>query len=452
MKVKSLIFWLAKRRCGVFGDTTVLGKPLFVDSLTLNHSQVGAGSANLYRLVVLRGLAIVLQLVTLAVAVLYLQLALPLFAITVVIAIYIVLTIYTWLHSRRVENVDSNEFFLHLLADITILTALLYFSGGAANPFIVLYLLPITVAIVLLPARHIWLLAATTAICYTFLLWQYVPVAHSHGGHNEFNVHIIGMWFSFVITAILISYFVVAMRSAMQQQQAALNEAREGAMRDEQLVTLGTLAASTAHELGTPLGTMALLLDELADKTVSTQEKSKTIDIMRGQVRRCRDALTTLSASAGGVRLAGGTIVRLDQYIEALCGECDANRPRKPVALTIKGSAEAPRMVIDRSLSQAIMNIIDNAQKVSERDVKVVAAWNAQTLDLSIQDDGPGVPETLQDSIGKAPITMASDGLGLGLFLAHSVIRRFGGKVSLQNRQVGGTLTLISLPLPSLRA
>jgi len=173
---------------------------------------------------------------------------------------------------------------------------------------------------------------------------------------------------------------------------------------------------------------------------------------MRGQVRRCRDALTTLSASAGSVRLAGGAVVALDQYVKELCQECEANRPGKPVSLTRQGTSPIPEIIIDRSLSQALMNIIDNAQKASTEQVAVIASWDTETLDISVADNGPGVPEAIQLSIGKEPIAMGSDGLGLGLFLAHSVIHRFGGTVELKNRPNQGTVTTVKLPLTNLRA
>lgn len=422
-------------------------------TLQLDTGQLAA--VNLQRLVVLRCLAIGLQIVTLLVAVYYLHQVLPIAPVIIIIALYAGLTLYTWRHAKQVESVDNHEYFLHLLADVTVLTALLYFSGGATNPFTMVYLLPITVAIVLLPARHVWALAAVTAVYYTFLLWKHVPMAHSHGAHDEFNVHIIGMWSSFVITAILISYFVVAMRTAMQQQQAALTEARERVIRDEQLVVLGTLAASTAHELATPLGTMSLLLDELDDSTVSQEQKNENMIIMRGQVNRCREALTTLSASAGGVRLSGGAAVALDEYLTGLCRECEANRPAKSVALQWRCDAEVPTVVVDRSLAQALANIIDNAQKVSTKAVQVEASCSDKMLRLCVYDNGPGVSEAIQLSIGKEPVAIASQqdhGLGIGLFLAYSIIHRFGGSVELKNRQEGGSVTVVRLPLAELTA
>lgn len=425
-----------------------------IDSIKHNYNDQ-LGSDNLRRLVALRSLAIVLQLITLLVAVYYLHQTLPLVPIIVIIAIYACLTLYTWRHSNRTNNIDSNEYVLHLLADVTVLTALLYFSGGATNPFILVYLLPITIAIVLLPTSHIWSLAVTTALCYTILLWQHVPLemAHGHASHDEFDAHIVGMWFSFVITAILMSYFVAGMRNTMQKQLSALSDARERVMRDEQLVTLGTLAASTAHELGTPLGTMALLLDELDDDRITDHQKVENIKVMRGQVGRCRDALTTLSTSAGSVRLEGGAATSFDRYIKALCEECETNRPGKQVSLTLLNHGEAPTIVIDRSLSQALVNIIDNAQKLSNKKTEVDALWKDAYIELTVSDRGPGVPNAIQQSMGKEPIAIDSsdcEGLGIGLFLAHSVIRRFGGRIDIANRAGGGTITTIHLPLSGL--
>lgn len=412
---------------------------------------------SLYRLVVLRCLAIALQIITLLVAVFYLHQSLPIIPIAVVIILYAGLTFYTWSYCKNREFIDSNEYFLHLLADVTVLSALLYFSGGATNPFTMVYLLPLTVAIVMLPAFHIWGLATITAVYYTLLLWKHVPMemAHSHGSHDEFDVHIVGMWFSFVITAILISYFVVSMRTAMQQQQRALAEARERVMRDEQLITLGTLAASTAHELGTPLGTMALLLDELDDAETAEEQKTENIAVMRSQVSRCREALTNLSASAGSVRLSGGSAITLDDYILGLCQECETNRPAKRVKLQWGDDAIFPEIVVDRSLSQAIVNIIDNAQKVSTCEVTVLAMSDTNMLSIEVLDNGPGVSESMRQSLGKEPVAIDSqtkDGLGIGLFLAYSIIRRFGGQVALNNRQEGGSRTKVELPLQTLKA
>ena len=420
-----------------------------------NASQLGVD--NLRRLVTLRGLAIILQTVTLLVAVYYLHQTLPLVPIVTVIVFYAVLTLYTWYHIQHTQSVDSNEFFLHLMADVAVLTILLYFSGGATNPFILVYLLPITIAIVLLPARAIWGLAAITALSYTLLLWQHFPLEmeHGHSSYNEFNVHIIGMWFSFVITAILISYFVVGMRNTLQAQQDALGEARERVMRDEQLVTLGTLAASTAHELGTPLSTMALLLDELDDSDITDAQKRENISVMRGQVSRCRDALATLSSSVGSVRLTGGTAVSLDQYIQDVCDECESNRPGKHLSLTWLTENPAPVIVIDRSLSQALVNIIDNAQKVSNKTTEINVSWSSHSIELTVSDCGPGIPKVIEASMGKEPIAIdstESEGLGIGLFLAHSVIRRFGGNVNMVNRTGGGSITAVKLPLANLIA
>lgn len=425
------------------------------DQHRLHDSALGPDS--LYRLVTLRCLAILLQLITLLVAVFYLHQTLPLILIITVIVLYAGLTLYTWLHVKNVEAVDCNEYFLHLLGDVAVLTALLYFSGGATNPFVLVYLLPITIAIVLLSARTIWWLAAITAFCYTLLLWQHVPLemAHGHDGHDEFNVHIIGMWFSFVITSILISYFVVGMRNTLQQQQAALSTAREQVMRDEQLITLGTLAASTAHELGTPLGTMALLLEELDTSDVTEQQKKENIEVMRGQVARCRDALTTLSISAGGVRLAGGAAMSLQQYMQDLCKECEEARLGKPLSLSWLTEGEAPTVVMDRSMTQALVNIIDNAQKLSNKVTEIHGRWDQENIELTVSDRGPGIPDSVLSLMGKEPIAIDSsggDGLGLGLFLAHSVIQRFNGRVDIANRPGGGSIITIMLPLENLQA
>ena len=173
---------------------------------------------------------------------------------------------------RRKLPVSSVEFFAQLMVDVFALTALLYFSGGSTNPFISLYLLPLTIAAAALPWAYTWVMAAITISCYTLLLFYYVPLPHDHEEHNsEFNLHVSGMWLAFVLSTVLIAWFVVKMGISIRERDKDLASAREQALRNEQLIALGTLAAGAAHELGTPLATMAIVSGELQDEyTVTT--------------------------------------------------------------------------------------------------------------------------------------------------------------------------------------
>ena len=168
--------------------------------------------------------------------------------VNTVIATLIFFNIYTWMRSTQLDEVNSLEIFLQLLADLAALSALFYFAGGAANPFTSMYLLPLAVGSILLPQLWLLMLALLSVLAYAYLMWFH-PEQHSQHNHQSFNLHLIGMWISFVLSAGVIALFVVNMRSALQSKDQQLLAAREQVIKDQKLVSLGTLAASTVHEL-----------------------------------------------------------------------------------------------------------------------------------------------------------------------------------------------------------
>ncbi|MEE9222711.1 MAG: sensor histidine kinase, partial [Nitrosomonadaceae bacterium] len=221
-------------------------------------------SKNLQRLFLLRSIAIVVQCLTFAAVHWVLEMPLPWTEMVTVVIFLAVLNFATWLRLRRNWPVSSIEFFAQILIDVFALGALLYFSGGSTNPFVSLYLLPLTITAAALPWAYTWVMAAITISCYSLLLFYYVPLPHDHSEHNsEFNLHVFGMWLAFVLSTVLIAWFVVKMGISIRERDKNLSQAREQALRDEQLIALGTLAAGAAHELGTPLSTMAVVSREL---------------------------------------------------------------------------------------------------------------------------------------------------------------------------------------------
>mgnify|MGYP000253332751 CR=1 FL=1 len=254
------------------------------------------------------------------------------------------------------------------------------------------------------------------------------------------------MWLAFVVSAAVISYFVVGMRRNLRSKDKALSAAREQHLRDEQLVVLGTLAASTAHELGTPLGTMALLGEELKE-TIDDPQAQQLLQTMKEQITRCKDALATLSASAGGVPLTSGKILPVNEFLDDVLEEWQQTRPSVQLQTNWQGPEAAPGILADRSLSQALCNILDNAADASPDDVEWQASWDINNLNMEINDRGTGLSNEAEQLIGTRPYSEKGTGRDLGLFPAHSIITRFAGEVRLHNRDGGGVTTRIRLPL-----
>jgi len=400
---------------------------------------------NLCRLFMLRNVAIIGQLLAVYITQIYLNIALPVLSIGLVIFIFALFNLFTLFRIRWGGEVSQLEFLFQLLVDVFILTALLYLTGGASNPFVLLFLLPIIIATAVLSARYTWVITIVTAACYSILIWKFQPLPHAHDSGTGFSQHVFGMWISFVISAAITAYLVGGMRRSLRDKDVELAAAREQRLRDEQLVLLGTLSASTAHEMGTPLGTMSLLCDELSYELDGEQQH--IIKTLNTQITRCKEALATLSASTGTAPLSGGKLLSIDVFLDELLTEWKLLHPNADIQTSWDGLSPTPSILADRTLQQALMNVLDNANEASPNQVEWFANWGSSTLTINIKDRGEGLSVEAEKAIGNQLFSAKKEGLGLGLFLAHSIIGRFGGNVKLFNRQHGGVSTVISLPV-----
>lgn len=415
--------------------------------LTQFVTEPSSAAINLQRLVVYRYLVLAGLLIGVLAAVTR-GFVLPLPPILTVIAVFAALNIVTWLRLRWLDRpVGEQELFLHLFTDVLILAALLYFTGGSTNPFVSLFLVPLTLAAASLPGRFAWAIAGAALLCYSLLMMWYIPLPHQDG--NNFNLHVLGMWFGFVLSASLISYFAVKMSATLREREQALAQARENALRDERLVALGTLAAGAAHELGTPLATMAVLVKDLESECALTPNLCTPLRVMRDQIARCKDILAKLAISAGQTRADAGRGLALDQYLAQLMEQWHSGRPTAGLRQHWTGTQPAPHIIADQTLTHAITNILNNAADASEQDVEVNGRWNERELCLEICDSGTGLSEGVASHAGEPFFTTKPPGrgLGLGLFLAHATIKRLGGTVQLVNRAEGGACARIVLPL-----
>jgi two-component system sensor histidine kinase RegB len=416
-------------------------------------SRPSSNAINLQRLFVLRNLAVLGQSVTIFVAVSVLGMTLPTVAMGAVIAALAVLNLLTRLRLTRPWPVRDAELFAQLLLDVAALTVVLFLSGGPTNPFVSLYLLPITLAAAALPARYTWSMAAITAVSYSLLMLDYRPMPHVHTDRgSEFDLHVTGMWLGFVISASLIAYFVVKMGQTLRDRDRDLAALREDQLRNERILALGTLATGAAHELGTPLSTMAVLLKDMPGEAGTQPQMEDKLAILRDQVQRCKQILSTLSESAGYARAEGGSGMMLDRYLEEIVAYWHGLRPAVEVRAQWQGVQPAPRILAEQTLGQAIVNILNNAADASPAGIEVEGRWDQRELHLEVRDRGPGVTPAVEERAGTAFFTTKApgQGLGLGLFLAHATLRRFGGQVQLFNRAGGGACTRLTLPLTDL--
>lgn len=366
--------------------------------------------------------------------------------ISIVIISLMLVNGYTWLRAKSVSDVSNVEIFLQLLIDVFALSGLFYFAGGATNPFISMYLLPLAISAVLLPQGWVWVLAIISISIYSGLMWLFPANEHAHHASQSFSLHVLGMWVSFVLSAVVIAYFVVKMRAALQYKEQQLIDARERVIRDEKLVSLGALAASTAHEMGTPLGTIQLITADLEENKISQEE----IDILLTQVMRCKQALTEMSTAAGGLNVEGEGLVDFEEFISTLLKEWHQTRPEITLNKDVSGQPKVG-VVAAKTLSKAFINLLDNAADASPEIIHVDVTWNNSEAQMLIIDHGEGIDPKILADIGVKPYSSKPDGIGLGAFLAHEIIQRLGGAIKMKNKPTGGIQTQITLPVQILK-
>ncbi len=408
---------------------------------------------NMRRLLVLRGVAIGSWLLTLLLVTFTLHLQSAIWPLLLILALWSGLSLWTGWHIKKMEAIADSRFFIQLILDVAILTLLLYFSGGSTNPFTLMFLLPLVVAASVLSMRYIWSIALLTIAAYSFLLFNYQPfIPLEHHTTEHFNIHIIGMWWGFVISAALIATFAAKMGHTLRERDHILAETKEKSLRDEQLVTLGSLAAGAAHELGTPLGTITILASELEHQYAEDKALSEQLSTLRSQVQRCKETLSTLSASAGQLQAASGKSLPLDEYLDEIIRQWQQMRPGISLLISLKGEQPPPLLIAEQTLTQALINIFNNAADASAHDIEITAQWHENLLQLTVLDRGAGIDDETNARAGRSIFTTkeGDQGMGLGLFLAYSVIHRLGGEIELTNREGGGACTAVTLPLQKL--
>ena len=408
------------------------------------------GHSQLRRLVALRSIAVAAQFITLAVVWKILQLELIWQPMLLIIAALATINFFTWLRLRSSSPVSNQELFAQLCADVLALSVLLYYGGGSTNPFISLFLLPLVIAAATLPPRYTWSMAMLTAACYSLLMVYYIPLPHIHNaGDDPFNTHVMGMWIGFVISAAVVAYFVVQMAQAVRGRDEMLARVREEILRNERIVALGTQAAGAAHEMGTPLSTMAVVIGELRHDIADAQPGLRdSLTILDDQVRGCKRILDKIMANAQD---NGATSPRpADELMAEVLDEWQLLRPAAQYRYDNSGVQPAPRINADVTLRAALMNLLNNAADASPQAIEILTNWNDSTFMLEIRDHGAGLSAEAALKAGSAFFTTKSEGRGLGLLLANATIERLGGTVRLYNRAEGGATTLLTLPIVKL--
>lgn len=395
----------------------------------------------LRRLLAARVLLVTGEAVALAVVAILAPIRLPMAAMLALLGLHALLVL---LQALAVAAGDASRrgVFLHLLGDAALIAALVYFSGGYANPFISLLLLPLVLTAALLPAGFAWVMTGAVALLYTLLMTHYHPLRLDMTDREAGDLHLTGMWLSFLFTAVLVAAFVARLQADLRARDRALAEARETALRDEQLFALGMQAAAAAHDMATPLSTLGLELETLRSEYANDDDLAPTLAAMTGQIARMRAVLDRLRAFAARTRNAPAPLRPVDAWVAELVEHWQLMRPQARVSIGVSGRPPAPAITDDPLLASCLITLLNNAADGSPEAVALELAWSSDGIEFRVLDRGPG----LEAQPPKA------EGWGVGLQLAAAALDRLGGGLDLSPRPDGGTQARVHLPIGTTAA
>ncbi len=405
-------------------------------------------AAQLRQLTIIRSILLILLWSSVFASIGY-AIELALMPIICLLSLFTLIHILTGLRLKNPLAIVKIEFFIQLLIDVLLLNLLFYFSGGATNPFVFYLLVPICISAATLSWCFTAVITFFSILGYSLLMFFYQPLSVFEMDHhsNEFNWHILGMWFNFFVSAMLITYFVVRMAQDLRVQEDLLNKMREDELRDEQLIAVATLAAGAAHEMNTPMATIKILLSELRATRAQDDELMQDIALLSQQVDLCAARLKQLVQDADidyqfQLREKNGL-----EYCQHLLDLWQLMRPNLVCSKALSNELQHTRIRYDSRLDHAILNCLNNAADASPEKIAVDILVKEKRILWKITDWGSGFTKKIQSQIGKEMITTKSDGMGIGMLLTYASIKRLGGEVTHQTNQSQGTVTIISLPI-----
>lgn len=401
---------------------------------------------SMHPLIQLRWIAVCGQIATIVFVHFVLGIHLPLTPMAVVLAILIAFNLFSMLHWRSRETISNEGLFFSLLVDVFTFTAQLHFSGGIANPFVFLYLLQVVLAAVLLRPWASWSIAAITGVCFILqILWE-GPVAIP--GRYQAT----GLVICFLLNAALIVVFINRINRILRAHDEHLAGMRQRAAEEEHIVRMGLLASGAAHELGTPLATISVLLNDWRRMSLFRQDAALMEDAaeMQLQIDRCKSIVSGILLSAGNMRAESVEQDSLTGFLDTLVAGWRTTRPVRNFEYR-SAITEDISIVSDEGLKQMICNVLDNALEASPDWLALEAIQQDDELVIRVLDHGPGFTPAMLAQFGRPyQSSKGRPGSGLGLFLSLNVARSLGGNIFAQNREARGAVVTMKLPLSSL--
>lgn len=405
------------------------------------------GWVHLRTLIAVRWIGIAGQIGAIAVATLLLGYDLPLQASAATIGASVLLNVWAIKKVQRGPTIRDRVAAGYLAFDILQLALLLYLTGGLLNPFTMLLLAPLTVGAAILRRRLIIALAVLLVCSASFLAFAPQRLPWSQAPFPP--IYLFGIWMALILSALFKALYTYSIATGTAQITAALQETQLALSRTQKLAAVGALAAAAAHELGTPLSTIAVVAKELARDMPQGSEHAEDAALLLSQVDRCRRILADLAQRpdrSGDISKPFNSV-----GLQTLLTMIAEPYQKEHIALRYNNAPEnegtEPQLRPLPELQHGLANLLQNAMQFAKSQVELQLAWRPDFLQIKILDDGPGIPPAILDRVGEPYISSrtSQDGhMGLGIFIALNLLEKIGASVEYDNLPQGGTATIVT--------
>jgi two-component system sensor histidine kinase RegB len=409
----------------------------------------GAGRVRLRTLVLIRWVAVAGQGIAILVVHVGLGFPLPLAPAFLAVLASALLNVAVVARNPPAKRLSDRESALSLAYDILQLAVLMFLTGGLGNPFSLLMLVPVTISATILSLRSTLGLGGLALVCISALAVFHLPLPWKGGGLTLDPTYVLGIWAALSLGMLFVSAYAWRVAQESRRMMDALAETQMALAREQRLSALGSLAAAAAHELGTPLSTIAVVAKEISRELPRDSALSDDVELLSSQATRCREILKRLSAEPGE-----GGATPFDQLpLGALVEAAAAPHRRGEVEIEIIAPAGIQPVVARRpELIQGLLNLIENAVDFARRQVRLVVEWDETQIRIEVIDDGPGFPSAIVGLLGEPYVSTRRDaeGMGLGVFIARTLLERTGADLSFSNLRSGGARVALKWPRAAL--
>ena len=370
------------------------------------------------------------------------KIEIPFYESLFVILFSVIINFYSFIEERKNKSITNIKAFLFLLFDTLQLGILLFLTGGIINPFSILILAPVITSASYLPALLTVILSLISIIIIILLNFYFIPLDLG----NAFNfpeIYNFGLVISLIITVIFIAIYAYIFASSSRKISNALSVSKMQILNQKKITEVGSLSAATAHELGTPLNTIFLIINDLLKdaKIKEDQNIIKDIHLLKSQAERCKEILQKLSKNPLKLKDKFLERVKISDLIKINFDKFNKNKKLKIIN---NNSQVEPEIIFKDEIMYALGNIIQNAVFYSNKKVFVNLNSDENLTSIKISDDGPGYAKDILDKLGEPYISKNNNGMGLGIFISKNLIENMGGKIEFYNSDVNNAVVEIS--------